>query len=183
MDQSNPAWGRRTSEVRGGVAFPTDSKVYKSTRDGGMVVKLYVMEPNGHPAGSTSVCCGADVRDILSDNLVFSDRIPKPTQNLSDDLTMEDFEAHQKKMEEWGANYYPQHAKPYRKGDTYGRFISAPLVACITLGSTGWSGYADSSGYWGCTVDDLTYEGRKVYKAIQALYPHAELHLLTFLDT
>lgn len=57
-------------------------------------------------------------------------------------------------------------------------------LCIMTIGSTGWSGYSDKAGtYWTCTFDDLTEEGKRLYKAIQALYPDCKLYLQTFLDT
>jgi hypothetical protein len=57
-------------------------------------------------------------------------------------------------------------------------------LAVIILGSTDWSGWNESKGrYWTCKFDDLTEEGKALYKQIEALYPRCELHLLTFLDT
>jgi len=57
-------------------------------------------------------------------------------------------------------------------------------LAALVLGTTGWSGWHEADGrYWECRFDDLSAEGKALYRQIEALYPGCELHLLTFLDT
>ena len=54
---------------------------------------------------------------------------------------------------------------------------STALLADVLMGSTGWS------GDFICTYQDLTDEGKKIYESLKCLYPHAEFHLVTFIDT
>jgi hypothetical protein len=64
------------------------------------------------------------------------------------------------------------------------RYISRPYLAAIVLGTTGWSGWHTSEErYWSCTFEDLTPEGKALYRMLAQLYPGCTLHLLTYLDT
>ena len=54
--------------------------------------------------------------------------------------------------------------------------------AIVTIGSTGWSGYNDSKGYWKCTYRDLFPDGEALYDSLQKLY-NVRPHILTYLDT
>lgn len=54
--------------------------------------------------------------------------------------------------------------------------------AIVTIGSTGWSGYNDSKGYWKCTYRDLFPDGEALYDSLQKLYK-VRPHILTYLDT
>ena len=60
---------------------------------------------------------------------------------------------------------------------------SSDYLCIITLGSTGWSGWNDEAGYWKCSYDDLTSDGKALYQHILALYPEGKLTLQTWLDT
>ena len=63
------------------------------------------------------------------------------------------------------------------------RFINLkPCYAIVTIGSTGWSGYNDSKGYWKCTYKDLLPDGKALYDSLQKLY-NVRPHILTYLDT
>lgn len=71
--------------------------------------------------------------------------------------------------------------------DAEGFLYSMPLLASLTLGTTGGSWYqqdADSTRnpYWLCRVEDLTDEGRELVRLLRRLYTRP-VWLLTWLDT
>lgn len=66
---------RRSKAVTGCVNFPVDSEEWRSSGEGGMVVKLYVVEDG---EDSTSACCGGYCVDMLSETFVGYDSQPPP---------------------------------------------------------------------------------------------------------
>ena len=68
----------------------------------------------------------------------------------------------------------------YYSGDSPSGMI--PCYAIVTIGSTGWSGYNASKGYWKCQLEDLTEDGKHLYHRLHDLY-NVKPHILTYLDT
>lgn len=61
---------------------------------------------------------------------------------------------------------------------------SKDYLACLLIGTTGWSGWNEVYGkYWHCNYEDLSEQGKELYKSLQRLYPSHVLSILTFLDT
>lgn len=178
-------YGRKTNLVTGWVYFPVGSPQWPSTGEGGMVVKLVVVDRADADPSITGfgVCSGAYVSDILSEGLVGDDRRPKPASPQvfeSAEAVMQDMRNHQ----EWEAYHFPQLHDSSASGLTAEKYISRPYLAALVLGSTGWSGVnKDTHDLWQCSFEDLTEEGKQLYRQMQVLYPSGELHLLTFLDT
>jgi len=165
---------RREPISKGYVNFPINDPSYEHTAEGGMLVKLYVINDKWDDPDSFEICCGSDVHDVLSEIMVGSDRITPPQFTENSDS----FDIDQYSLQE---QYYPDINNENIKDSS--RFLSIPLLAAIVLGNTGWSGY-NSGSYWKCSYDDLTDDGKALYNSIQTLYgKHASLHLLTFLDT
>lgn len=175
---------RRSTHMAGCVAFPVNDPCWPTTGEGGMFVKLVVVNnagPNG--ADDVAVCCGAQVFDVLVEVLVGDDKRPKPVLGVS--TTVEEILAEVQQRDDWQAYHFPQlaDARAPGTGACIDPYLSRDYMASIVMGSTGWSGCNADGDYWTCTVDDLTDEGKALYQQMAALYPGATLHLLTFLDT
>jgi hypothetical protein len=117
------------------------------------------------------MCCGAQVYDISNEVLIGDD---KPSSVDSADANGEDTG--------WISNHYPHLFEDDIESSSIDKYTSRDYLAAIVLGTTGWSG-AKEGEYWKCTFDDLTDQGKALYKQIEALYRGAEIHLLTYLDT
>ena len=68
--------------------------------------------------------------------------------------------------------------------------LSIPCLSVVTLGSTGWVGLKKSkvdpdrnNGYWYCTYDDLSADGKYLVEYLKGLYKDCPMVLLTWLDT
>lgn len=144
-----------------------------------MIVKLVVVD-NREFDEQFGVCSGAAVFDLLSESLIADDRRPRP-EPLSGYETIQDVQAEQKAIAEWEGYHFPNIANASVGGVE--QFISQGYLAAMVIGTTGWSGFHSDKGYWQCTFDDLTEEGKVLYKQIAQLYSGCDVHLLTFLDT
>lgn len=144
-----------------------------------MIVKLVVID-NREFDEQFGVCAGATVFDLLSESLIADDRRPRPEPPSSYE-TIQDVRAEQKAIAEWVGYHFPNIANASASGVE--QFISQGYLAAMVIGTTGWSGLHSDKGYWQCTFDDLTEEGKALYKQIEKLYSGCDVHLLTFLDT
>lgn len=170
---------RRTYNVSGWVNFPINNPEWENTGEGGMLVKLVVIDQAPYET-EFAMCCGAYVTDMLSESFIGDDQrpqIPAPTEYTC----VEDILKEQADYEKWKAYHFPQINDDAANPEA--RYQSRPYLASIVLGSAGWSGTHDEYGYWQCGLNDLTDDGRNLYRQIKALYPTGKLHLLTFLDT
>ena len=145
-----------------------------------MIVKLVVCD-NRDFDDRFGECCGATIFDTLSESLVGDDRRPKPTPLESHD-SVEAIQAEMDARNAWEAYHFPR-ASDDTAGDA-ARYLSRDYLAALVLGTTGWSGWHEAEGRtWECRFDDLTDDGKSLYRQIEKLYPGCELHLLTMLDT
>lgn len=171
---------RRTTAVTGCVNFPVSEPAWKNSGEGGMLVKLVVCD-NREFDEQFGVCCGVSVTDILCESFVGDDRRPKPVQLDSYD-SVEAVQAEQDAFRVWEAYHFPKVGDDTATGVE--QYLSRDYLAVLVLGTTGWSGWHEAAGrYWQCQFDDLTDEGKVLYRQVEKLYPGCELHLLTFLDT
>lgn len=175
---------RRTSAMAGCVRFPVEDPRFRSTREGGMFVKLVVVDDRDYQKSDWNICCGALVQDSLTESFIGDDQAPTPRLDIDPTAPPETLlaamKAHDTAHREWEARHYPN----LRDDDDARRENSRPYVAAMLLGITGWSGFdEEAERYWQCSFDDLTLEGQALYRSLQALYPGCVLHLLTFLDT
>lgn len=166
--------------ANGWVNFPIDDPAWANTNEGGMLVKLVVCDNREND--QFGMCCGAYVVDHLCESFIADDRLPCPPSPANFD-SMEAIEAEQRANQEWEAYHFPNlHCD--KDLDGLDRYASRPYLAVLVLGTTGWSGWNKAEGrYWECRYDDLTEEGKVLYRQIAALYQGCDLHLLTFLDT
>ncbi len=168
---------RRSTDVEGFVNFPVNSTKYHNSREGGMVVKLVVVEP---PEESLSICCGGNVYDVLSEVLVADDQRPYPRSNETP-YTLESIQREQEAIRLWEEFHFPN-IKNHSIQDV-SKEMSVPYRAVIVMGTTGWSSSFEDDGMWYATYDDLTSDGKELYGLVRKLNPGCTLHLLTFLDT
>lgn len=171
---------RRSNAVSGWVNFPVNDSTWKNSKEGGMVVKLVVCD-NRDFDDQFGVCSGAHVVDMLAESFVGDDRRPKPASPENYD-SVEAVQAGQKAFADWEAYHFPNLNEKSASGVE--RFQSRGYLAALVLGTTGWSGWSDAEQRtWECRFDDLTEEGKALYRQLEKLYGGCELHLLTFLDT
>ena len=177
---------RRTTARFGCVNFPVEDPRYHSTGEGGMFVKLVVTDDRDYDESDWTICCGVAVVDHRSEEFVGDDQaqapqLPPLSSEDSPEKSLTTLQAHDATYRAWEERHFPS---LYADDDqTYGKYVSRGYLAALVLANTGWSGYSDETGYWCCTYDDLTAEGKALYASLQALYPGCQLHLLTFLDT
>lgn len=176
---------RRSNEKNGWVNFPVNDPSWQNTKEGGMFVKLVVCDDRDFD-DQFGVCCGVNVWDQVTEQLIADDRRPQPEDCLSlehyasEAEFVQAFEDEQRKKREWEEYHFPYINEKHPTDRSY---TSRPYLASIVMGSTGWSGYRDGVGLWHCTYDDFTEDGKNLYNSIQKLYSNCTLHLLTFLDT
>ncbi len=193
MDQDNtpsslPALRRRTNAMSGWVRFPVDSADYRSTREGGMFVKLVVVDDQPYDTSAWTVCCGVSVTDVLSESFVGDDQAEVPgevtdTSDLEGEALLALLARHDELHKAWESRHFPNLHEAEPATSSIERYLSRGYLASVVLGATGWSGHSQEHGYWRCTFEDLTPQGQELYRQMQALYPGCKLHLLTFLDT
>ncbi len=183
-----PPSRRRTNAISGWVRFPVDSTEYTSTREGGMFVKLVVVDDMDYDQSPWTVCCGVSVSDVLTESFVGDDQADLPTDDTDTSaLEGEELLAVMKRQDQahhdWESRHWPNLHEPQDGTASVEQYLSRNYQASLVLGATGWSGHSNQHGYWRCTFEDLTPEGQALYRQLEALYAGCKLHLLTFLDT
>lgn len=170
---------RCSNEVMGMVNFPVDSEEYKSTGEGGMFVQLWCVEEEYFSCGA---CCGyngtqAMTSEVLvgTDSEVNEDNFHEIESGKVDPANWVQRRPLQEKL-------YPSIAN--EEGCQQCRYTSGEMLACVTMGSTGWSGWSDKKEeYWRCRYDDLNEAGKGIYDSLMHAYPRGKLILVTWLDT
>jgi hypothetical protein len=171
---------RRSNKISGWVDFPVNDSAWRSSGEGGMVVKLVVCD-NRPFDDQFGICCGASVTDVLSESLVGDDKRQKPVHSQKYE-SVEDVKAEHDARNAWMAYHFPRENDNSVEGIE--RYLSREYMAAVVIGSTGWSGWSEEAGeYWQCAFDDLTDDGKALYRQVEKLYSGCELHLLTYLDT
>lgn len=164
---------RRSNQVVGMVNFPVDSEEYTSTNEGGMFVQLWCVEEDYLSADS---CWYHGVYANMSETLLGTD------SEVNEDNFHEIEEG--KDPMEWEQRFALEEMLfPRIKVEGENQYLSKELVACVTMGSTGWSGANEKNEYWRCRYEDLNDSGKGIYDALKNAYPKAKLILVTWLDT
>lgn len=164
---------RRSNQVVGMVNFPVDSEEYTSTNEGGMFVQLWCVEEDYLSADSWWY---HDVYANMSETLLGTD------SEVNEDNFHEIEEG--KDPMEWEQRFTLEEMLfPRIKVEGENQYLSKELVACVTMGSTGWSGANEKNEYWRCRYEDLNDSGKGIYDALKNAYPKAKLILVTWLDT
>lgn len=185
---------RRTKTVQGYVNFPVND--ISSTQEGGMSVFLVVLDEGDVP------CCVPQAHMMMGESYLRDDlRVPPKgyTQEELDEAEKRKevgklLDDEQKARDEYEEFHYPQLNKRDKERANkkilskcsehiYQKYMSRPYAAAVRMGATGWSGYTDKEGYWHCTYNDLTAEGKALYDNLKKLYPDSTLLLQTWLDT
>lgn len=151
---------RKSNEVSGFVNFPLDNQDYRNTNEGGMFVRL-VVEPIDD---NFTVCAGPSFSIIYNEVFVQDDQ------------------------ENDGEYHFPginSCVTGNKWWDWYDQHRSLAYLAVVEMGSSGWSGWSDMhENYWVCKYDDLTPEGKDLYKIIEKTFRgKGKLFLQTWLDT
>jgi hypothetical protein len=163
----------RSNQVVGMVNFPVDSEEYTSTNEGGMFVQLWCVEEDYLSADSWWY---HDVYANMSETLLGTD------SEVNEDNFHEIEEG--KDPMEWEQRFTLEEMLfPRIKVEGENQYLSKELVACVTMGSTGWSGANEKNEYWRCRYEDLNDSGKGIYDALKNAYPKAKLILVTWLDT
>ena len=167
---------RRSKQVVGMVNFPVDSQEYTNTNEGGMFVQLWCVEEDFN---SPESCWYGGVYAMMSESLVGTDEEVN-TDNFHE---IEDG----KDPMEWEQSFaLEEKLFPHIKKEgccVQFQYSSGELLACVNMGSTGWSGSNNHHDYWRCRYDDLNESGKGIYDSLKSAYPKAKLVLVTWLDT
>ena len=158
----------REKHVTGFVKFPVDDPTWRFSAEGGMFVRVVVpakrdLEGEDRLIDSWMECCGGFCAVRYDETLQNSDET----------------------MRRLWPNLFDGDGEPRELGPDEGRAEnSVPLLACVTLGSTGWAGWSEDLGrYWTCGFDDLDGDGRRIVESLRTLYPAHDVLLTTWLDT
>jgi hypothetical protein len=177
---------RRTSAQHGYVNFPVNDERLRSTGEGGMFVKLVVVDDREYDDTPWTICCGAGITDHLTEQMVGDDQAEAPRLELakpdeSAEQALAAIQAHDAAHKAWEGRHFPFLDD---EDQSEGKYRSRQYLASMLLGITGWSGYDDAKeAYWRCTRDDLSDDGKALVTQLERLYPNCTIHLLTFLDT
>jgi hypothetical protein len=164
---------RRSKDVLGMVNFPIDSQEYSSTNEGGMFVQLWCFEDDKF--SDESVYYGSTY-STMSESLIGTD----------EEVNTDNFhEIEQgKNFTDWVQSFaLEEQLFPNIKKEVDHQYLSKELIACVTLGCTGWSGTNKDHDYWRCEYEDLNEGGKSIYNSLKSAYPKAKLVLVTWLDT
>ena len=179
---------RRTLATFGAVNFPFDDPRYRSSKEGGMFVKLVVVDDREYDESDWTICVGASVLDHKQASLVGDDQAACPVLGPSfsaetPEQALNSLDQHNEAAKAWESRHFPMlHSEGVN--EPLAQFMTRPYLASLVLGNTGWSGLSeDTTEYWVCRYENLTDQGKAVYDQLKALYPGCQLHLLTFLDT
>ena len=189
---------RRSKKVRGYVKFPVGSKEFRNSSEGGMLVRLVVVDESNKRDKEWMVCCGGHNEIMMDESFLCDDKernVHIPSTNPK--VKPKDLRGYYSKIDiaretKSGElfhfpRYYEDNSSsvpnPYRTD--FRRYLSIGYLCVMTIGSTGWSGWSDKrSKYWHCTYADLTSDGKDLYRNIKKLYgPRCRIYLQTWLDT
>jgi hypothetical protein len=160
----------RIKKTKGFVNFPTH---LESTREGGMYVRLVVLDTEGDKNWKHKwmSCCGGK-QTCSIDNVFIGDDLTDLSLPLEEDTFSWELREDYLNRIKW--KYFPNledDLDPYQ-------YDSRSFLAIVLIGSTEWS-----RSDWVCTFDCLTDKGKELVESLKLLYTGCELRLLTFLDT
>ena len=171
---------RDPAKASGYVNFPAEDPAYRFSNEGGMFVQLLVVAPKNR--GDWLHCCGGTHSVRREECLLGSDigriditeEILFPLAHARRERNRAQFEKARRENREI----------PDDEEATLDEEYSVPLLAALTLGSTGWVGWhIEEEEYWLCGNGDLTVDGLKLVEAIENLYPGCRTMITTWLDT
>lgn len=164
----------RSNDVIGMVNFPVDSDEYENTNEGGMFVQLWCFEDDKF--ADESVYYGS-VYSMMSESLIGTDEEAN-TDNFHE------IEQGKDPMN-WVQSFaLEEKLFPLIKREVEHQYSSKELIACVTMGVTGWSGFnKNNNDTWRCKYEDLNDAGKSIYDSLKLAYPKSKLLLVTWLDT
>jgi hypothetical protein len=166
--------GDDSPDAQGCVNFPVDDPRYTNSSQGGMLVRLVVMEPG---ESRWARCAGGDNYFDMDIEFHRDDRRMYPELRYESEAALR---ASVEARNGYDTFHFPRITHQYHEE----QFRSAPYLAVLTIGSTRWCGYdVTTNEPWHCTYNDLTAQGKAIYDALAGLYQGCELYLLTFVDT
>ena len=182
---------RRTDAKNGYVDFPVNRPGFHNTGEGGIFVRLVVVDTADDIYDEWVLCCGGYQKFSYDECLMGDDvhkrdswtrdgHIKSPTEDFHFPHMREEYDPTPFELED------PQRTtEAVNSWNDYYKWRSRRYLAVLTIGSTGWSIYDDQADeYWLCTYSDLTTEGQALYDSLQQLYaPNGKLFLQTWLDT
>ena len=155
---------RREKFVTGLVNFPVDSPDYENTKEGGMFVRVMVLETPQTEAWLDKTwmeCCGGTQTVQMDESL------------LADEAT---------EIKLFPCMFNGNGSR--RRSPSVVDHGSVECLAAITIGSTGWTGFDHKAQcMWTCTEDDLNADGKALMAILRDTYPGQEIILTTWLDT
>jgi hypothetical protein len=177
---------RRSNEVVGFVNFPVGQPGWHNSGEGGMFVRLVVEDLEDYDQKWPP--CSGGYHQVIMDECFQGDDVnpdppPHPSMEEMDRMTKEQLRKLTLKNEFPAEEYHFPGLKEKHEEQGLSRYASISYLAIINLGATGWSGYHKEKGYFRCTYNDLTSEGKALYDNLKALYPGRKLFLQTWLDT
>lgn len=175
MQRGNPV-------AEGFVNFPFNSSEFSLGGGMGLCVKLVVIDNIEGTDASLAMCCDASVFDFRQGPLTGDDQRPVPDYEPPADATPAETAAGVEKDAQLHNEWVQYHFPMYGTGETLEN-VSRHYRAAVIMGTTGWAGYSETEGNWVARFEDLTDEGKDLYRLMEKLNPGCRIHLLTFLDT
>jgi len=167
----------------GCIVFPQEGGEYQNTKLGGMYVQLVALETKSKITNwwddAFLVCFGGS-----NTSLEYQEQLAGTDTLIDEKATwVEDQDIYDKEVADlaYATNLlFPNFHN--KEKDKHKRGRSLPVLAQITLGSTGGT-WMKNDKYWTCSVNDLDLQGKALYEQLQLLYEDkATLHLVTWAD-
>ncbi len=185
----------------GWVNFPINDNQYTNSKEGGLFVRLVVIDNKPYD-NKWMICCGGLQHVFMDESYVGNDKVAQPRDRLWDWVFSPKTVGRiarivnrllSSRVKSWMISRYYRIVNSFderefprinKEDDFSDRYMSRGYLAILTLGSTGWSGWDNKKEeYWHCKYSNLTSEGKELYNMIQKLYVGCELELQTWLDT
>jgi len=150
----------------GFVDFPVNNPAYEDTKEGGMIVRLVVLQNR-----KWATCSDSEFITLCGNAFSGDDVIPNALQARKYYFPNGDTSASNR----YGTIFPVEHL-----------IIewSKPMLCSITVGTTTWCGLNNKSEkYWKCIKNDLTKRGLALYNLLQRLYPKCKVRIQTWIDT
>lgn len=178
---------RRTDKVSGWVDFPINRDGWRNSKEGGTFVRLVVI-PKSVPGqygyegeDEWMQCCGG-ANFCYNDEIYITNKENEPEFPEQEVYSLEEYGNTLNEISAYRENQVREIFPRYNT-DHLDSGISRDFLAVMTIGSTGWSGENDNLDIWECKFEDLTDEGKTLFRMMEKLYPNCTVKLLTFLDT
>jgi hypothetical protein len=168
--------------VSGCITFPVTGQEYTNTGLGGMYVQLVAIEKRSEVENwwddSFLICFGGSNTALDYQELLAGTDTLLDTKVPYSDEAEDNWDAERAKVADATNLLYPRFFTEKAKG----QYQSVPVLAAVTLGSTGGT-WMKNENYWRCSYEDLDIQGKALYDSLKQLYGEkADLHLVTWVD-